>query len=241
MPSAEGLLAVALVAVYVIDSTHFLRIGEALVRTRRQTLDALSFGWSFELGGRRPYIPNPLTPFRPDFRIEWDTAGEATVDARRGCQEMRRHLEIIRPLGWLAPACAIPIVLVAPVALAMGEQIVFLAAAATGWLGAFAGCTFVVLRKRALGLSAWQVCSLVFVALVCLPCSGNLARAVTLQHRWTFAARDLPLLGSDARSSAEIRHQALVALMSAKRYVAEESQEFRVIDEQIRQLEACNS
>lgn len=237
--STPILLAIALVGVYLLDSMHFLRIGEALVLTRRSQLEGLSFGVSFELGGRRPYLPNPLTPFRTDFRVAWDTSGAATDDAHVVGEQMRSHLQAVRAVGWTGTLCGIPIVIVAPLALAFGEETIFLAAVAAAVLLAACGCLLVGMRRRALGLSGLQVCSLSFIALVCLPCSPNLARAVTAQRKWTLAARDLPQLGFAAQRSSAIRHQILTALSTAKRYVAEESTEIKVIEEQIRYLQEC--
>ncbi|HXR91184.1 MAG TPA: hypothetical protein VN750_13005 [Steroidobacteraceae bacterium] len=235
--STPILLAIALVAVYLLDSMHFLRIGEALVLTRGPRLAGLSFGGSFELGGRRPYLPNPLTPFRADFRVGWDTSGAPTEDAPLVGDAMRSHLRAVRAVGWIGSLCAIPVVIVAPLALIFGEEVIFLAAVAAAVLLAACGCLLVGVRRRALGLSGLQVCSLAFIALVCLPCSPNLARAVTAQRKWTLAARDLPQLGFDRQRANAIRDQILAALSSARRYVAEESAELKVIDEQIRALQ----
>src|SRR2546430_10003384 len=69
--SPEWLLAAGLVAIYLFDSVQFLQIGEAVVSTRRASLRRLSFGSSFELGGRRPYLPNPLTPWWPELLVDW--------------------------------------------------------------------------------------------------------------------------------------------------------------------------
>lgn len=237
--STPLLLAIALVVVYLLDSMHFLRIGEALVLTRRSRLEGLSFGVPFELGGRRPYLPNPLTPMRADFRVAWDTSGGTTDDVHVVREQMRSHLRAVRAVGWIGSLCAIPIVIVAPAALALGEELIFLAAVAAAVLLAACGCLLIGVRRRALGLSPLQVCSLTFIALVCLPCSPNLARAVTAQRRWTLAARDLPQLGFDAPRMSAIRGQILAALSSARRYVAEESVESKVIDEQIRYLQGC--
>ncbi len=237
--STEVLLAIALVAVYLFDSTHFLRIGETLVLTRRQALTGLSFGGSFELGGRRPYLPNPVTPFRPEFRVAWDISGGTTDDAPDVGDDMRRHLLAVRPVGWTATLGAVPIVGVAPLALALGQQVVFLGAVVAAFLIAACSCVLLALRKKDLGLSAWQVCSLAFVALICLPCSANLARAATLQRKWTLTARDLARLGFEPHGASTIHSQILAALSNAKRYVAEESTEFKVIVEQIRQLSEC--
>jgi len=241
MPSTETLLAIALVLVYLLDSMLFLRIGETVVVTGRGGISRLSFGGSFELGGRRPYLPNPLTPYRPCFRIAWGISGGATDEVASVSQDMLRYLRAIRPVASLATLSAVPIVIVAPLSLAFGQQLVFLASVAATVLLALCGCVLVVLRKKELGLSAWQVCTLVFVALVCLPCSPNLARAVMLQHGWTCAARDLVNLGFEGPQSDTIRLQILAALTDAKRYVSEESPEFKTIEEQIRQLDGCKS
>jgi hypothetical protein len=239
MPT-ELLLAIALVAVYLFDSTHFLRVGETLVLARGRRLSGLSFGGSFELGGRRPYLPNPLLPLRLNFRVSWDISGGATDDARAVGEQMRQHLMAARPVGWIATVCAIPIVLVAPFALALHAELIFLGAVAASVLSAACGCVIVALRRKDLGLNGWQVCSVIFVALICLPCAPNLARAVTLYRKWNLAARDLPQLGFDPSHADTIRGQIVAALSSAKRYVAEESAEFKVIDEQLRQLGGCN-
>ena len=237
--STAILLAIGLVVVYLLDSMHFLRIGEALVLARGVQLSGLSFGGSFELGGRRPYLPNPLLPYRAEFRVTWDTSGGATDDARVVGEEMRKHLRTVRAVGWIGTVCALAIVVVAPLALAFAQEPIFLAAVAVSVLAAAVESVLIAVRRRALALSALQVCSLAFVAIVCLPCSPNLARAVTAQRKWTLAARDLVQLGFDEQRSSAIRTQILGALATAKRYVAEESAEFKVIDEQIRELEGC--
>src|SRR5207248_4918101 len=102
----ETLLALALVAVYVADSAHFLAIGEALIRTRSGRIAGLSFGWPFELAGRRPFIPNPLTPFWPELRLVWtpSSAGGAGP-AEAVSAEMRAHLAAVRPVAWIARVC----------------------------------------------------------------------------------------------------------------------------------------
>ena len=134
--SMAALLAIGLVAVYLLDSMHFLRIGEALVLARGSRLAGLSFGGSFELGGRRPYLPNPLTPCRVEFRLSWDTSGGATDDARLVGEEMRKHLRAVRTVGWTGTVCGIAIVLLAPLGLALGQEPMFLAAVAVSVVAA---------------------------------------------------------------------------------------------------------
>ena len=237
MPSdADALLAVGLVAVYLIDSMHFLSIGDAIVTTRGGRPFGLSFGSPFELAGRRLYLSNPLTPFRPDFRVEWDTAGAPVSAPAEVARTFTRHLQAVRALGPLMGACAMLVVLVAPLSLAMGFQIVFLGAVALCLLLTIAACVVVILRRADLGLSAGQTAGAVFVALVCLPCSPNLVRAVSRRRQWCLNARDLPQLGFEPSSGPQLRARVRDALVNAQRFVTEDGKEHNVIAEQLRAL-----
>ncbi|HEY4211772.1 MAG TPA: hypothetical protein VGM84_09850 [Steroidobacteraceae bacterium] len=241
MPTTEQLLALGLIIVYVFDATHFLRIGEAVVETRGRALKRVSFGWPFELAGRQPFLPNLLTPFQPAFRIEWDLAGGSVTDVESASQEMRAVLAALRPIGWTSGACGLLIVLAAPVCLILADQVWFLGAVAASVLIALVGCIIVIVRRKVLRLDAKQVISICFVALICVPCSANLARAVAGNRRWILAAADLPRLGFEPADATATCRLTVTALSNAKRYVAQESREFRVIDEQVRLLGDCNS
>jgi hypothetical protein len=238
MPPPEVLLAFAIVAVYLFDSALFLSIGEVVVTTGRGVLRGVSFGSGFELGGRRPYLPNPLAPFRPEFRVQWDLTDAPTAEIDAVSSQMQQHLQAIRPIGWLATLSGLLIVIAAPLALLLGEQLAFLLAVAGSALVTLAGCALVIQRRSKLGIGAIQLLAQVFIAVICLPCSANLARAVTLQRRWTLAASDLPLLALDQAGSANARRRVVAALTAAKRYVDEGSQPFQVIDRQLHKLEA---
>ncbi len=241
MPTTEQWLALGLIGVYLFDSMHFLRVGDAVVETRGRALKRVNFGWPFELGGRQPFLPNLLTPFQPAFRIEWDLAGGAVADVESASKQMQDVLVALRPIGWTSSACGLLIVLAAPVCLILAEQVWFLGAVAASVLVALLGCIIVIVRRKALGLDAKQLLSICFVALICLPCSANLARAVAGSRRWIFAARDLPRLGFEPADAITTCRLTVTALSNAKRYVAQESREFQVIDEQIRLLGDCNS
>lgn len=237
MPEAtSALLAAALVAVYLFDSAHFLSVGEALVLTRRRTLRGLAFGGGFELAGRRPYLPNPLTPFRPVFRIDWDLSGSAVSSARDVSEQMQQRLGSLRALGVSSALCGISIVVLAPVGLLMGANAVFLVAALATVVLALASGTLLLLKKRTLGLTTWQAASMAFVAIICLPCSANLARAVAAHQRWRLAASDLAELGFPAEDLSALRTRISEALASARRYVPEEGPYLGIIDAQLRKL-----
>ena len=240
--STETLLALALVAVYVVDSAHFLSIGEALIRTRAGTPLVLSFGWPFELAGRRPFIPNPLTPFRPELRVQWTTASPGGSGAAEAVAvEMRAHLAAVRPIAWMATACATLIVAVAPLALSLGEEALFVAAALLALALSAAACTLIALRRRALGLAGVQLYSTILVAIVCLPCAANLARAIAAHRRWSVAAAELPALGFDPARLPAIRSRVREALDAARRIVDDDSPAHSALTEQLRLLEGGTS
>jgi hypothetical protein len=236
--SPEWLLAFALVAVYLFDSAHFLCIGEAVISTRSGALRRLSFGSSFELGGRRPYLPNPLTPCWPELRVEWDTSGRDLAAPKQVITEMQQHLRAAQPIGWFATGCTGLIVIVAPLALVTGYERVFIASALLCVVCAVPACVLVLRRRRELGHSGWQAVSLIVVALVCLPCSGNLARAVSIKRRWTLPASELPSLGFDTNRIARIETELREMLARAQRLFSEDSVEYILVSAQLKLLEA---
>jgi hypothetical protein len=240
MPVApEWLLAAALVGIYMLDSMHFLAVGEAVVSTRGGSLGELSFGSSFELGGRRPYLPNPLTAWRPDLRVDWTTSARGP-GAGQAATEMRQHLRLVQPIARLASVCAALIAVAAPLTLLAGYQGIFAASVLTCLLCALAGCALLVRRRESLGLSLRQALSLSVVALICLPCSGNLGRAAAIQRRWVLQASHLPDLGFDATGRAVSEARLKDMLARARRLCAEDSAEYQSLTAELRQLEATD-
>jgi hypothetical protein len=236
MLDTNTVLAIAIVAIYLLDSMQFLCIGEAMVRLRGSAVRGVSFGSSFELGGRRPYVPNPLTPFWPDVPVDWMGQADATRSPANVTEDMRRRLGAVRPVARIAGISAALIVGVAPAALVLGQERIFIASALGTFVCSIAACCMVAGRRRDLALTAWQVCSLCAVALVCLPCAGNLGRALAAKRRWTLQAADLPSLGTGAAIQTRVR-QALVPLLeNARRRADEASAEYRLLGEQLDRL-----
>jgi hypothetical protein len=142
----------------------------------------------------------------------------------------------MRGIGPLAVACAALIVLIAPVALALGFQLVFVGAAALCLLLSIAACTIIIVRRKDLGLSAGQVASTVFVAIICLPCAPNVLRSMARRRHWRLNARDLPEIGFDASRLPEMKERVRQALTNAQRFVSEDGKERAVIEAQLRAL-----
>jgi len=232
----EWLLAAALVAIYVFDSVHFLQIGEAVVSTRGASLTGLSFGSPFELGGRRPYLPNPLTPWRPDLRIDWNVSIQGARPEQINC-EMRRHLEVVRPIAQIATMCAAFVAVAAPLALVSGYEVTFTVSILIGLLCAVTGCILVIRRRASLGLTLWQAISVSLVAVICPPCSGNLARATASQRHWALQASDIQNLDFAGPKKVISHAKVREMLTRALRLCAEDSAEYKSVATQLRQLE----
>src|SRR5207248_2634886 len=157
--SPETLLALALVAVYVADSAHFLAIGAALIGV------------------------------------------------------------------------------VAPFALALGDERLFVAATLLCLALSAAACALTAWRRKELRLTGLPLFSTILVALVCLPCAGNLARSVAAQRRWSVGAAELPALGFEGIPAATLRAQLQEALGAARRALPEDSAAHSALSEQLRRLE----
>jgi hypothetical protein len=99
-------------------------------------------------------------------------------------------------------------------------------------------CVFVAIRRKDLGLTVLQTILVTVVSLVCLPCSANFARAVSKHRVWILAASDLPLLGFDVPQAKMVWLDLRDALANAQRFLPEDSQEYRVVSEQLRILES---
>ena len=233
----EVLLAFGLVGVYLLDSAQFLAIGDGVLITRGERLRQVSFGWSFELAGRRPYLPNPLTPFWPELRIQWTSRFPSNTNPDVATSEMQALVTVTRPISRLAALAGSFIVLVAPVALAVGSEGLFVTSAGISFVLALAACCMLSVRREAVGLSWLQVITMSLVALVCLPCAANLGRAASRHHCWTLAASDIPALGFNVSESDQIKHRVSAFLSQVRRLFPEDTSEYGALTKQINLLE----
>jgi hypothetical protein len=237
MPGLEALLALALVGVYVVDSAHFLSIGDAVLITRRECLRQVSFGWSFELAGRRPYLPNPLIPFWPELRIQWTSRLLSNTKPDVATAEMQRLVTVTKPISRLAALAGFSIVLVAPLALAIGSEALFVASAGVAFTVTLTACCVLGVRRKALELSWSQVITISLVALLCLPCAANLGRAVSRHRCWTLAASDIPELGFNVSQGDLIKYRVSSFLSQVRRLFPEDTAEYGALTTQMQLLE----
>lgn len=237
LPYTRQILALALIGLYLVDSVHWLSLGEAVVITRRGALRRISCGAAFELGGRRPWLPNPFTPFWPELRVLWLTRPASATDPAESAQHMRTRAASLALTGIFCAVCAAAIVLGAPLALLAGREDVFLILAALALVSALTASGFLYVRREVLGLTRTQWLSLSFTAIACLPLSANLARAVARSSRWTLSAHDLAALELTDSDAQQTRALLLPVMRAAQRYLPEDSAVAAALAEQLRQLE----
>jgi hypothetical protein len=232
----QQLLALALIGVYLLDSMHWLRLGEAVVITRAGGLRRLSFGSAFELGGRRPFLPNPLTPFWPELRAQW-TAAATPTDAGERARQMCQRAACLRFAGVASGLSAAAIVAGGPLALLLHREDAFLVCVAVSVLCTLTAAVLLFRLRAELGLRFGQWLSLTLFALLCLPLSGNLTRAVARARTWSLPAHLIPQLTLSGADPAHTRTQLSEALRAAQRYVDPDSAESQRLAEQLRLLQ----
>jgi hypothetical protein len=195
MVPTDEILAVALIAVYLIDAVWLLGRDEAVVVLSGRGVQSVDLGSDWMLAGRRPVLLNPLLPFRVGFRAKWSlAAGENDASS---FESATRVATALRPIGMLSTLAACCGVVGAPFALLTSNPLLFL------WF--WAGCILLVLtagvfalaRHQSLAVSRPWIAWYVIVGAVCIPLAGTFARS--LAQRTTlrialpeFAARHLP-------------------------------------------------
>ncbi len=177
MTAVEFWLPIGAIAFYLYDSAQLLWHNELLfVRGAKQ--------WRVEgpstisLSGRRVYLPNPLLPQRPGFRIHWSLADERAEPAALPDEFLRA----LRPVGFVTLLLSWMLVLLPLVSWTLGAGLVLLLLFAAYYLFALVALAFMLHGRRALQLSGTACASLAFDALACAPFAANLVRKIALRR-----------------------------------------------------------
>jgi len=220
------LLAIAL---YLYDSLQLMASHEAAVMRGWRGRWSARFGANrWKLAGKEPWLPNPLTPHRPFFRLAWSFEGEPSrAPASALLLRVPREIDRLRPFVWvsmLSLFALLPIGLFLPVGTAFTAGAVALLylnnALALGW---------VFRHRQQLHLSARQFGGLAFECLVCPPFSINLVRKLCARvpAGETFTAAAQRLLLPD--ELATVHAQCLIRLEEQLAYAPEDSARARAL------------
>jgi hypothetical protein len=207
----DWLIMLAISGLYLQDCALLLCRNEAILEWRRPT-PRFHFGADqFRLGGKDLFISNPLTPWRPLFRLAWHVrpalAGAAGADAVE-------FENVARQLGGVSWPL-LPIAL----GLFVGIPLCFRLNSDWAWFSVVAGFTYMGVAwllvsiwglRKAIELSDRRFASLAFEAIVCAPVALNLIRRISgirVMHEdlVVVAKRHLPAEASRATIAEVIR------------------------------------
>jgi hypothetical protein len=190
----DAILLMGLVALlYVGDSTLLLHRNEGVLLAaggKRWSVDLGSR--DFRLAGKHVFIPNPLLPHRPLFRLTWQLEGAAAGTA----DDWDAHREAVRPLAPFIWAIAIALFVLLPLGFftRLGDP-PLVAALVLLYAGIIAALTWVWRNRLKFALDGKQFAGLAFESLVCSPLALNLTRKlcarIPLQEDLVSASRRL--------------------------------------------------
>ena len=191
VPSWAALLAVV-AAFYVGESVLLLHCNEGVLLAGGGRRWKLAFGMSaLAMAGRNLFVPNPLLPHRPLFRLAWqfDRVPDQAGTPAEGRPDWDALVLALRPLGWLVVTLALEQLALFPAALYLGmsdQRLLLLLLAVYATIGA--ALLWIWRRRTSLGLARPALASLALEALLCPPFAINLVRNLGLRLG---AAQDL--------------------------------------------------
>jgi len=176
---AELFLMAGAAGLYLFDSALLLYANEGILSPCGKRGWDVRFGSNhFRMRGRDVYLPNPLLPHRPQFRLFWQPRSDAVASGT--LWQARRAL--FRPLAPLVWGMTVALFVLLPLGLftRLGEQML-MAAIVLLYLSIIAALVQLGIRRTEFGLSAGRFALLAFESLVCSPLALNLIRRISAE------------------------------------------------------------
>jgi hypothetical protein len=177
----EVLLMGAVVGLYLYDSSSLLYVNEGVLIPRGGKHWTVAFGSDkARISGKELFVPNPLVPHRPMFRLSWKFEGESGRHRR----DWTGRVEAFGPLIPLVWAMVAALFLLLPLGLftRLGEQMV-LAAVALLYLSIAVSLVWMWINRARLEISPRKLAALAFESLACSPFALNLVRKLSMGLR----------------------------------------------------------
>lgn len=208
--SPEVALLLLALGFYLGDSLKLLASNEAVLLPVRGRWHARFGAQGFRIAGKEPWLPNPLTPHRPLFRLAWRFEGD------RGRRPCAHPVQLLPALARLSPwivNMGVCLFVLLPIGLFMPVGLPFtLAALVLLYLHIVVSLGLVFRVRQALGLTTRAWGALAFECLVCPPIALNLVRKlsdrVVVDESFTAAVARLV----DADRRPEVDAQCLARL-----------------------------
>lgn len=165
------------IGLYLYDSALLLYGNEGVVTTQGGSGWRVAFGSAIELRGKALFVPAPLFPHRPVFRLAWNFAGAGGGDP--GWTARRALLAPLAPAIWVM-AAALFVLLPLGLFTRLGESML-LAALALLYGGVIGALAWLAFRRARLDLAPRRLAQLAFEALLCPPFALNLVRKLSAE------------------------------------------------------------
>jgi hypothetical protein len=179
MPAFEVLLPLGAIGLYLFDSTLLLYSNE-LMFVRRRSRWGFAESSALLLAGRRIYVPNPLAPGTPQFRVRWSDADSRQEQEEAG--ELEIFFTALRPVQYLVIALLIIMLALPLELLVFGTGVELLLVMAAFYVVTLASLGYIFARRRELRLSGRAFAALCFDTLACAPFAINLVRKLALRR-----------------------------------------------------------
>jgi hypothetical protein len=200
-------------AMYLLDGLLLLEPGElVLVRVRGGKWRPQFGAHGWKLSGREPFLPNPLTPWRPLVRMRCDLARDLTAAGRAG----RIALPVVGASAQAAVGLLLGLIFVAlpaclfvypatPVTVTV-VVLIYASSAASLW--------FIHAQRQALGMSLPAFAKLCGESIVCPPLCLNAVRKASLRAPARVSLADLMAELDPGPSLDRLRHELHVRIVA---------------------------
>lgn len=177
--SFEALLVLGIAGFYLYDSMMLLRYDEVVFSESFGRWTSLCPNNNLRVRNKTLFLPNPLTPFKPTFRVAWSPNDPPLAEG--STRELLKIVGLTRPLGFVVMVLLAEMLLVLPaVIFTRGTGLLFLGTLAVVYLTILLALGLVYASRAGLALSSKQFASLAFDSLACPPFAINLLRKITL-------------------------------------------------------------
>jgi hypothetical protein len=195
--SAELQLLLAAAFFYLYDSSILLHANEGALSPAGGGRWACVYQPnSVILRGRFVYIPNPLLPYRPVYRLAWDAGSVSFIDSTDWAWQRERYA-LLAPCVCLA---GLAIFVLLPICLFLGQSdLHVLTAAALVYANSIAAGIMVIRRRDMLGLGRKRAWCVAAECVLCPPFTLNLIRRLSIREpvAASIPAAGAALLGTD--------------------------------------------
>ena len=179
MTSFEVWLPIGAFALYLFDSILWLYANE-LIFLRHGRKWSFAQSGSLVVAGNRLYLPNPLVPGRPAFKVRWSESDPR--QQREDSTELDRFIQALRPVQYLVNLLLV-LLFALPIVLMIYGTDVQLLALMMGFYGVIlVTLAYIFIRRQELRLNGRAFASVCFDCLSCAPFALNLVRKLALRR-----------------------------------------------------------